>query len=71
MLELLKLDPPNSSNAPLTKEKLSLFFFSEVKKSTFVSFYDCYVATATEASSRLDGQPMKVSECFYTCCPIL
>lgn len=39
--------------------------FSELKKSTFVSFYDCYVATATEAASRLDGQPMKVCTLIF------
>ncbi|XP_064396848.1 ubiquitin-conjugating enzyme E2 Z-like [Halichondria panicea] len=30
----------------------------ELKKSTFVSLYECYMATATETASRLDGQPM-------------
>ena len=30
-------------------------------KSTFVEFYDIYLATATEAASRLDGHPMRVS----------
>ena len=36
------------------------FDLSELKKTTFIQFYDFYVATATEAADRLDGQPMKV-----------
>ena len=33
---------------------------SEVKKASFVEFYDYYLSTATKLSTSLDGQSMQV-----------
>ena len=44
-----------------TSVAMLVFSCSEVKKTSFLEFYDFYIRTATKLASFLDGQDMQVS----------